>query len=606
MDNLVVLDCEVYPNYFLVAFKNIDNHKVITIEAKGEDTTLTPEDHKLLHTVMAKRKTFGFNSRNYDLPIILYALTKKTCKQIHELSDSIIENNLQGWQSMKMHNLQIPRDYFHFDISEPSPGVRISLKLYGGRMHSHRLQDLPIEPGTNLTTEEMNSTLNYCINDLNTTIDLYNRVKDRIQLREDMSKDYGQQALSKSDAQIAELVIKTELSKLNPEKRLYAPRIPQGKTYRYKAPEFVNFHTDELNKALRTIEEHEFELDGRGSIKLPEKLAKMKIRIGQTDYQLGIGGLHSCESQQVVTATEDTLIIDKDVASYYPAIILNLGLYPLHLGQSFLEIYKDIVDKRLEAKATGDKVVNESLKIVINGSFGKLGSKWSALYSPDLMMQVTLTGQLSLLMLIEELQTWGLSVVSANTDGFVTMVNKDKLGEFQELCEAWESNTGFQLEETRYKALYSRDVNNYLAILEDMSHKGKGIFAQSGLMKNPQGEIIMDAVVDYLKYDTPLEHTIKTCDDVTKFLTVRTVAGGAVWRDDYLGKVVRWYYSTDGDSIHYKKNGNKVAKSDGAKPHMELGIFPKDIDYDVYVEEALGVLADLGIKTEGEKKCQTN
>ena len=125
-------------------------------------------------------------------------------------------------------------------------------------------------------------------------------------------------------------------------------------------------------------------------------------------------------------------------------------------------------------------------------------------------------------------------------------------------------------------------------------------------MKNPQGEIIMDAVVDYLKYDTPLEHTIKTCDDMTKFLTVRTVAGGAVWRDDYLGKVVRWYYSTDGDSIHYKKNGNKVAKSDGAKPHMELGAFPKDIDYDVYVGEALGVLADLGIKTEGEKKCQTN
>ena len=32
MENLVVLDCEVYPNYILFAFKNIDNEKTVTIE----------------------------------------------------------------------------------------------------------------------------------------------------------------------------------------------------------------------------------------------------------------------------------------------------------------------------------------------------------------------------------------------------------------------------------------------------------------------------------------------------------------------------------------------------------------------------------------------
>ena len=43
---------------------------------------------------------------------------------------------------------------------------------------------------------------------------------------------------------------------------------------------------------------------------------------------------------------------------------------------------------------------DSSKKIQINGSFGKLGSKYSLLYAPDLLLQTTITGQLALLMLI--------------------------------------------------------------------------------------------------------------------------------------------------------------------------------------------------------------
>jgi hypothetical protein len=62
MKNFVVLDCEVYPNYFLAAFKNIDNEKIITIESRGADKSLTQEAIKKLNTIMHKRTTFGFNS----------------------------------------------------------------------------------------------------------------------------------------------------------------------------------------------------------------------------------------------------------------------------------------------------------------------------------------------------------------------------------------------------------------------------------------------------------------------------------------------------------------------------------------------------------------
>lgn len=595
MKNLIVLDCEVYPNYFLAAFKNIDNNKKVTIEIKGENNYLSDTDRTKLNTIMHKKKTFGFNSLNYDIPIILYALTRATAGEIHKLSDFIIGGNNPRWKTMKAFGLTQPATWQHFDIQEPAPGVRVSLKLYGGRMHSAKLQDLPIEPGTVLTPQNMADIKKYCVNDLDTTTELYRNIAKQITLRSTMSETYGQDLLSKSDAQIAEAVIKSELQKRGASKYLKAPTYPDDKTFRYSVPPFIRFKTQQLQEALEIIRTHEFELDGRGSIKLPKVLKNMKIAFGESVYQLGVGGIHSTEKGQTVEPMPDQILADRDVASYYPRIILNLGLYPKHLGPGFLRIYEDIVEARLAAKKAGDKVTSDSLKIVINGSFGKFGSKYSALYSPDLMMAVTLTGQLSLLMLIEVLELNGISVKSANTDGFVSLMPKDKYDIYCKICANWEKATGFELEETKYRALYSRDVNNYLAITTDDKPKGKGIFTLDALTKNPQAPICSIAVQKLLIYGEPIEKTIRKATDLTNFLRVRSVTGGAVYKGEYLGRVVRWVYTKHGDVITYKKNGNKVPLSDGCTPVMNLCDMPDDIDYERYIEEAKSILDDLGI-----------
>jgi len=594
MKQLVVVDCEVYPNYFLAAFKNIRNNKIVTIEAKGKDNSLDDVSCRKLKSTMFKYKTFGFNSRNYDLPVMLYAIKNKTCSQIHELSDYIINEKSQGWQTMRKYSLSKSEHIDHFDIQEPAPGVRVSLKLYGGRMHSKRLQDLPIEPGTMLSNDEMETTRLYCINDLNTTIDLYNQIEDRLHLRAEMGQQYNKDLMSKSDAQIAEIIIKSELHKRKPFKKLYAPKIPEGKTFRYEIPDFISFKSEKLQGLVDILQNHDFELDEKGYVIPPDEFKKMKINIGYSNYKFGIGGLHSKEKKQSIIPTKHQLLIDRDISACYPNVILNMRLYPQHIGSDFLDIYQNIVTTRLKAKKSGNKIVNESLKIVINGSYGKLGSKWSILYSPDLMVTVTLTGQLSVLMLIEKLEDAGISVISANTDGFVSLMTKDKYELYDNICFDWELTTGCNLEETGYKALYSRDVNNYLAIT-NYGSKGVGIFKDSGLTKSPQAYVCAIAVKNLLVKGIPIKKTIIECKDITKFLTIRTVKGGAVWKDKYLGKVVRWIYSTEGEAIVYKKNGNKVAKSDGARPVMELGKFPEDLDYDRYIEESKKILDSLGL-----------
>lgn len=598
LENLVVLDCEVYPNYTLFAFKSLDHGTIVTLDIRGEDNCLSHEKLKLLHKIMVSKTTFGYNSRNYDIPVILYALQGKTAREICNLSNYIIDNNSPRWKTMDKFNLMSNNSIDHFDIQEPSPAVRISLKLYGARLHSKKLQDLPIKPNTMLSKKEMDNIDLYCINDLNTTIDLYNSIKNVIDLRLNMGKRYGSDLRSKSDAQIAEVVIKSQLSATGSFSK--APKIPEGKVFKYDKPKYITFESDILKDLLKTVEEQRFLLDANGKLKLPEDLTKFKIVIGSLQYKLGIGGLHSKETSQAIVAKDDEYLIDKDVTSYYPSIILNEKLYPKHLGEPFLDVYKKIVEERVEAKVSKNTVVNESLKIVINGSYGKLGSKYSFLYSPNLLLNVTLTGQLALLMLIEKLESCGFRVVSANTDGVVAIVNKDKYKQYSDICNQWENCTKFNLEESRYTAMYSRDVNNYLAIKTN-GFKTKGAFKIGDIRGNPDADISVEAVREFLINKKPIIKTISECKDVRKFIFARTVNGGATYKGEYLGRVVRWIYSTNGDKILVNKphvttgKFSKVPKSDGSRPLMDLpGELPEDLDISSYVKESVKLLDSCG------------
>jgi len=82
-------------------------------------------------------------------------------------------------------------------------------------------------------------------------------------------------------------------------------------------------------------------------------------------------------------------------------------------------------------------------------------------------------------------------------------------------------------------------------------------------------------------------------------LSARNVTGGGEQSGQYLGKVVRWYQTTDKtlEPLKCVKNGNKVPKTDGARACMDIsGITgrPADLDYDWYYREAILIAAAVG------------
>lgn len=626
--SVFVFDVETYVNFFYVAFKSLDNGKFVAFE-RSPDRDFNPT--KLLW-MLWRFCIVGFNSRNYDLPMIELAARGADCKKLKEASDFIIKSGpnygtekVTPFAFEKKYGVQIGR-YNHIDLIEVAP-LQGSLKLYAGRLHCERMQDLPFPEDHVLTQEDAEVVRPYCCNDLSNTELLFNELAPELKLRAEMSEEYGVDLRSKSDAQVAEAVINSELQKVlgyYPKK----PTLSADTVLVYDVPDFVCYQTTQLREMLEVVRNARFYLDGLGSPIMPPELEKLKVTIGGSTYKLGMGGLHSTEKKTAHYATDEIILADNDVESFYPRTILNQRLCPPHLGEAFLTVYEKIVNTRIHAKAeaakakkAGDraaakkwKTVADSLKITINGSFGKLGNKYSTLYAPQLMLQVTITGQLVLLMLIEALEQIGIEVISGNTDGIISKYHKSRHDEVRALIASWEEWTGYKTEETRYKAVFSRDVNSYVAIKEDggdpearfideqLGAKTKGAYCERGsalnsiLSKNPETLICSDAVVRFLVDGTPVEKTIKECRDFRRFVAVKNVRGGGEKNGRYLGKVVRWYYpKNEAGYIAYVTSGNKVGKTDGARPVMDLPTeFPDDINYDWYINEAVEMLYDCG------------
>lgn len=650
-------DTECYQNYWL--FKAKINGVIYTVRLV-DDASLDEYNKSIILSTF-RNTMVSFNGIGYDIPVIRGALAGYNTTQLKWITDQIIVHGVRPWELPV--GKWTPPD--HVDIMEVAPGIA-SQKIYAGRIHSKTMRDLPYDPNAILTAEQMKEVDDYCENDLAVLEELHATLAPQLHQRVELSKRYGMDLRSKSDAQLAEAVLKRRCETLM-GRSVTKPDIDWNLRFKYEVPAFISFQLPVLQAALETIRGAVFSLGKSGAVEMPSELQGLEISIGSSTYRLGIGGLHSSEKSINYQSDATHVLRDSDVASYYPTLILNSGKWPPALGPAFIKEYEAIKDERLAAKSlqgklkkSGDTtspeyieahVGNEGGKIMINGSFGKTGSPYSILFAPEMLIQTTVTGQLALLMIIEWHEHHGIPIVSANTDGIVAYCPRDKLPLSDWLLAEWEKRTGLTMETVEYAAIYSRDVNNYIAIKNDREIKAKGEYAKGGLIakKNPDIQICAEAVGIYLRDGIHPLYTISACQDIRQFVTVRQVTGGAkkmhgvgpnkkalvrdmvttlmscgwskegrkwgkggVTRDprdayescfapqteEYLGKVVRWYYGRNSPgAIVYAKNGNQVPDSEGARPAMVLpDEFPDDIDYVWYLRKTMNMLNDLGVR----------
>lgn len=576
-----VYDIEVFQNIFHCSVKNTETNNIYKFEIserknqlrelvkffKQVDKYITWGDYYTTNINIPANVIFcGYNNLHYDNPIINYIIEYEDklmqyniptiCSSIFNLSKTITtssEDNIDAWKHWKY---QIWFDTFDILTMLYSNKLRVGLKEIQVTMQYPNVQEFVCDWTKPLPLEDFDSMIDYNINDIESTSELLNRCKKDVDLRIAIEDEYGVRVLSKDGVNIGMKILtqkyleKTGLTWWD-IKDLRSPMsvIPLKDVI---LP-FIKYDSPILQRVLE---------DMKNQIVSPgRKGYENKFVFNNLRYSVGVGGIHSVNSPEIIIPRDDEMLIDIDVASLYPSMLIEYEFYPKHLGKEFLEVYKQIKDERIEAKHNGDKVKNETLKLALNGLSGNLQNEHNFCYSPFAVMQIRINGQLLLLMLAEKLTQIGCRIVQANTDGLFVLLKKDVYSKVNSICREWEQLTKLTLEEDRFKAMYQYAINDYFAITEDNKVKEKGMFITAvKLGKGLTPKIIPKAVISFFKDGIPVEDTIKNCTDIRDFLMSEKT--GKQWHVEYMNeeqqRTNRFYASTNGGYLwKWKDTGHK-------------------------------------------------
>lgn len=636
---------------------------------EDDDTDL----FSLLYWLQQKADYFGYNNRKYDR-LMLSALLmyynqfdkpSKLITFLYETSQRVIRNSnndtlwTDNFTSLILRNnvafrdldlFQIFRlDHYHKSLKQTSINIKwYNLKEYTmppiGDLDRHYYHErLPEAKGMTdrelnihyrnvferfIPKEYLNEMADYNDNDVYIVAELIRMNQEEVLLRYRISEEYKVDVYSASRSTIADKVIVKLYSKFT---GLHPKAFIDTKTIRRKIlvseilSDKIAFSTPELNDILSDIR----------SLTLKGEKGEFdrEFTFMGTSYTIATGGLHSNEIPAVYIENSDSIIVDRDVASYYPNMIRSLKVCQKHLiPKAWFRIADTIVDERLEHKHLAkDKSLDvmerdkhataaACLKIVANaGIFGKMGSEKSFLCDKKAMYQVTINGQLFLLMLIEKLELAGIHVISANTDGIVTIVPRELEQTADDICHWWEKHLGLELEFTYYTKYVTEGVNSYLTVKRGGSSKFKGrmnpkMFLED-LSKGYNSPIVAKCVTEYFINGTPVMETLRNAKSILDFCRTQNVnhkyrlefthvVDGKI-RTDVVQRNTRFYISSTGGTLMKvesmgwnERNEEQVKKSSlcaGQRVSIcntvdDTDISELNVNYLYYYNEAMAII----------------
>lgn len=529
---VVIYDIEVTPNTFMYSDIDRDSDHINTFIIHP-DLNQSKELVEYLSTLSGQ---IGFNNKKFDSQVQQHFLNNwdwlqfrsagEIAKFLYEYAQEIIGRQ-DGFDKFKLdypeHELSIPQlDLYliwHFD----NIAKKQSLKALQCNLNYPNVQDMPIDHKTYVTKEQLQILVDYNKNDIVSTKNflLNKKTQGKIQLRKDLQRLYGIPCLNWSDSKIGEeLVFKFYCEHTNRDfkevKKLRTRRdIIYVKDCILPSIEFKTSQFQRLKQIFEALVIH------NGYMKKEEKIV-VKYKGLEIDY--GKGGVHG-SLQGIFESDEEWIIYDIDVTSLYPSIAIVNGFYPEHLGPEFGEVYKEkIVDVRIREKKKKKEERNndiiEALKLSANSVYGKSNSEYSFLYDPKYTLLTTITGQLQLSMLVEDIgENLECTVIQLNTDGVTIKIKRSDIQKFLDICKVWEILTKLELEYVTYEKMYIRDVNNYCAVKSKNEVKLKGCFEiEQDMHKDCSFRIVPIALREYVVSGIPIKDTIRNHDKIWDFL----------------------------------------------------------------------------------------
>lgn len=595
----------------------------------------------------------GYNNIDFDGQVSQFILDNyekwtdltglEICSKVYDFTQELIDNQNYDirpkYREKHMDFKQI--DLFkiwHFD----NKNRRVSLKFLEFSLDLD-IETLPVMHNKETLEDwEIEKVIEYCWKDIFATYAFYKitrgntehplfKNKDKIQLRFDIIQEFelSNECINWNDVKIGAELNKKFYKELSGKSEPQIWELKKQRKFKQFTfgdcfPKYWKFQTEEFNNFFKGIAKERVNIYGKQEFKL-----KTKDNI----YTIAKGGGHTSDSCRKIVPLEDELILDADIASMYPNAIRKRKLFPSHLGIKWNEAYTSNIPKRLEAKKrykeTKDKKydnLQETFKLSLNGSFGKLIDTYDWQYDPFAGMCVTIGSQIDIMMLVEMLSLDnGISIKSLNTDGVVCVVKKTSLDNYYKICAEWETIVGNdtlgKLEFTEYEYLIQTSVNDYLALKKgdepiEERLKFKGDFLQDyEPNKNKSRRIVPIALKEYFVNGKLPEDTLKEHRNIFDFCI-----GVKATRDFYYegvdretgevkkyDKLIRYYVSTQGEKL-YKVRKEGVETKAPARRECEAGVPYQTlfntavkysnfedykIDYDYYLDKIYRIIEKL-------------
>ena len=636
---ILVFDIETMQELFLIGIYNPESKTYTEFEVSKDKNQLDGymrfiEQHPEYYWV-------GYNNLRFDSQVIEWILrnyedwhelgaleiaakiAQKAADIIHDANYDVFPEYREEWLTLKQVDLFRIN---HYD----NKNRMVSLKRLEFEMDLENIEEMPIHhTKTNMTDEDIQMTKDYCKNDVMATYEFYKvttgntehplyKGNNQIELRQDIEEEFGIPCMNYSDSKIGDEMIKKYYCQ---EKKIQYSDLPKKGKFRTEVKvrhciaDYITFQTPKLKDFLKKV--------SREVLTMKDEF-KESLQFYENTYTFAKGGLHTENKPKIFESDEDYEIIDWDVSSYYPAIIINNGRYPGHLGKEFLLGYKAMFDKRLELKpmAKKDKKIAGivgALKLAVNSVYGKSSDMQNWIYDRQLTMFTTITGELSLLMLIEAYELADIHVISANTDGVTIMIKKSLIDKMHEINKWWMDLTSYELERTDYAKIIFSTVNDYLAIKTNGEIKKKGDFLTDfELHKNKSARIVPIALEQFFVNDVPVADTIRNHTNIYDYCLRQKASkdfhyeGHSKETKTVYNKLIRYYVSNTGEKLLKVKNENSDSTAVDVS-QVEAGewlmtvcnhLTPKhpldNINHAYYIERAERIIHK--IQLEGKKR----
>lgn len=443
----------------------------------------------------------GYNSHSYDSNVMRAYLQGKNpfhvSKAIIESDDRALAYKMFDTKKTPLFGMDLYQDNRGFSLKEHSAFMGINIKE----------TEVDFDLDRELTEEEQVLNELYCKNDVLATEKRFEQNIGMLVAKTAIALYFGldKMALSMTNANLtAEL--------------LGAEKTPDrgDELDKYELPEGFKIESETIRQAFMT---DDFEANDKGH-------ASISLDVPRRDVTevLGVGGIHGAKESFIHVGKFHA----RDVGSLYPNTMVLFDYLSRNIPEDKRHIYQMLLDERMEAKYSNKefteiKGVQIPTKLLINGyklplntKYGAMGAEFNKLYDPRMRLLVCITGQMAMWDLLEKIEDHA-TIIQSNTDAhyYIPFSEEDEKA-IDDIADDWMKRTGYTLDDDPFKAIFQKDVNNYLAVTSDGKVKFKGAIGLTNGLKVSKA-IVSNAFINYVVSGKDYKDFINECTDLRQF-----------------------------------------------------------------------------------------